>query len=76
MAVTATVVALVLYLTGHLQVWHLYVAAAMQGIGSAFQWPAYSAAISQMMPREHYARASGLMSLADSGSIIVAPILA
>ncbi|MHB8107373.1 MAG: MFS transporter [Candidatus Cryosericum sp.] len=76
LAVTATAVALVLYLTGHLQIWHLYVAAAMQGIGSAFQWPAYSAAITQMMPKEHYARAGGLMSLADSGSTIVAPILA
>jgi len=76
LAVTATIAALVLYLSGHLQIWHLYVAASMQGIGSAFQWPAYSAAISQMMPKEHYARASGLMSLADSGSYIVAPILA
>lgn len=76
LAVTATIAALVLYLSGHLQIWHLYVAASMQGLGSAFQWPAYSAAISQMMPKEHYARASGLMSLADSGSIIVAPILA
>lgn len=75
-AVAATVAVLVLYLTGHLQIWHLYVASAMQGIGSAFQWPAYSAAISQMMPKEHYARASGLMALADSGSYIVAPILA
>jgi DHA3 family macrolide efflux protein-like MFS transporter len=76
LAVTATMAALVLYLSGHLQIWHLYVAASVQGIGSAFQWPAYSAAISQMMPKEHYARASGLMSLADSGSIIIAPILA
>ncbi|MCX6063921.1 MAG: MFS transporter [Caldiserica bacterium] len=76
LAVTATIAALVLYLSGHLQIWHLYVAASVQGIGSAFQWPAYSAAISQMMPKEHYARASGLMSLADFGSIIVAPILA
>ncbi len=76
LAVAATIAALLLYLSGHLQIWHLYVASAMQGIGSAFQWPAYSAAISQMMPKEHYARASGLMSLADSGSYIVAPILA
>ncbi|MCX6085088.1 MAG: MFS transporter [Caldiserica bacterium] len=76
LAVTATIAALVLYLSGHLQIWHLYVAASMQGLGSAFQWPACSAAISQMMPKQHYARASGLMSLADSGSIIVAPILA
>jgi DHA3 family macrolide efflux protein-like MFS transporter len=36
-AVTATATALILYLTGHLQIWHLYVAAAMQGVGSAFQ---------------------------------------
>ncbi|MHB8071479.1 MAG: MFS transporter [Candidatus Cryosericum sp.] len=76
LAVTATAVALALYVTGHLQIWHLYVAASMQGVGSAFQWPAYSAAITQMMPKEHYARAGGLMSLADSGSLIIAPILA
>jgi predicted MFS family arabinose efflux permease len=76
LSVTATAVALVLYLTGHLQIWHLYVASALQGIGGAFQWPAYSAAITQMMPKEHYARAGGLMSLADSGSLIVAPVLA
>lgn len=75
-AVAATIAALALYLSGHLQIWHLYVAASLQGLGSAFQWPAYSAAISQMMPKEHYARASGLMSLADSGSLIIAPILA
>src|SRR5450759_2153697 len=75
-AVAATIAALALYLSGHLQIWHLYVAASLQGLGSAFQWPAYSAAISQMMPKEHYARASGLMSLADSGSLVIAPILA
>ncbi len=76
LSVTATAVALVLYLTGRLQIWHLYVASALQGIGGAFQWPAYSAAITQMMPKEQYARAGGLMSLADSGSLIIAPILA
>lgn len=76
LAVTATIAALILYVTGNLQIWHLYVVAAMQGIGSAFQWPAYSAAITQMLPKEQYARASGLLSLADSGSLIIAPILA
>jgi len=76
LSATATAVALVLYMTGHLQIWHLYVAASMQGIGSAFQWPAYSAAITQMMPKQQYARASGLMSLAESGSLIIAPVLA
>lgn len=76
LGVTATIAALVLYLSGHLQIWHLYVIALLEGVGFAFQWPAYSAAITQMMPKEHYARASGLMSLADNGSMIIAPVLA
>lgn len=65
-----------LYASGHLQIWHLYVAAFVIGAFQAFQWPAYSAAISTMIPKEHYARASGMMSLAESGSQIGAPILA
>jgi MFS family permease len=72
----ATVGVLILYLTGHLQIWHLYVANAVMGLFQAFQWPAYSAAISVMLPKEHYGRANGMMSLAESGSGIFAPLLA
>jgi MFS family permease len=72
----ATIGILVLYLTGHLQIWHLYVANAVMGLFQAFQWPAYSAAITVMMPKEQYGRANGMMSLAESGSGIFAPLLA
>nr|MBI2905855.1 MFS transporter [Chloroflexota bacterium] len=72
----ASVAIFLLYLSGHLQVWHLWAAGAFAGAFAAFQWPAYSAAISTMIPKEHYARASGMMSLADSGSGILAPALA
>ena len=72
----ATVGVLILYLTGHLQIWHLYIANAVMGLFQAFQWPAYSAAISVMLPKEHYGRANGMMSLAESGSGIFAPLLA
>jgi MFS family permease len=41
-----------------------------------FQWPAYSAAISMMVPKTQYQRASGMISMAESGSGIAAPILA
>ena len=44
----ATVSILVLQAFGVLQVWHLYAAAIVQGLGTAFQWPAYSAAISTL----------------------------
>ena len=75
-AVTATFAILVLQATGHLQFWHLYVANVLYGLGNTFQWPAYSAAISTMVPKEQYGRANGLMSLLEAGPGVLAPILA
>jgi DHA3 family macrolide efflux protein-like MFS transporter len=75
-AVTATLAILILQATGRLQFWHLYVAVVVQGLGSSFQWPAYLAAISLMVPKEQYGRANGMMSLIDSGPGVFAPILA
>ena len=75
-AVLPTVGLLILSATGQLQVWHFYVAAAFQGIGNTFQWPAYSAAITTMVPKEQLGRANGMMSLLDAGPGVLAPILA
>lgn len=72
----ATVVILVLQAFGVLEVWHLYAAAIFQGLGNAFQWPAYSAVISTMIPKEKYGRANGLMSLVEIGPGVLAPMLA
>ena len=71
-----TVIMLVLYATGHLQIWHLCAVGVLSGTFQAFQWPAYQAAISTMMPKDNYGRAAGMMSLAQSGSGILAPIIA
>lgn len=71
-----TIVVLLLFATGLLQVWHLYISAAVSGVFQTFQWPAYSAAISVMLPKKQYARANGMISLAESGSGIFAPALA
>jgi len=72
----ATVALLVLKLLGGLQIWHLYIVMLFQGLGNAFQTPAYMATISSMLPKEHYGRANGMMSLIDSGPGILAPLLA
>ncbi len=72
----ATVAVFLLHTAGALQVWHLYIAALVAGTTQTFQWPAYSAAITVMIPKKHYGRASGLNQLADSASGIFAPILA
>ncbi len=72
----ATIVILALYATDHLQIWHLYVAGAFEGAFQSFQFPAYSAAVTMMVPKEQYARASGMLSLAQSASGVFAPMLA
>jgi len=76
MAVFSTLGIFILYASGHLEYWHLYVAAAVNGLGNTFQWPAYSAAISTMIPKEQYGRANGLMSLLEAGPGVLAPMLA
>lgn len=71
-----TILLLILYATGHLQIWHLCVITAFEGAFGAFQFPAYSAAISLIIPKEQYGRASGMLSLAHSASGILAPVAA
>jgi predicted MFS family arabinose efflux permease len=75
-AVLSTTAILILYVSGHLEFWHLYIAAAINGLGNTFQWPAYSSAISTMVPKEQFGRANGLMSLIDAGPGVLAPVLA
>jgi DHA3 family macrolide efflux protein-like MFS transporter len=75
-AVTSTLVVLLLYSSGLLEVWHLYITGAVTGFFSAFQFPAYSATVTLMVSKEQYGRASGLLSIAEFGSSIVSPIIA
>lgn len=75
-AIIATGGIFILYALGMLEFWHLYIAAVLNGIGNTFQWPAYSAAISTMIPKEQLGRANGLMSLMEAGPGVVAPLLA
>jgi MFS transporter, DHA3 family, macrolide efflux protein len=75
-AFSATVAILALHASARLQIWHLYGAAAVMGLGNTFQWPAYSAAISTMLPKDQYSRANGMMSLIESGPSVLAPMLA
>lgn len=75
-AAVATLMLLVMLSVDRLEIWHLYLAGAIGGAFSAFQWPAYSAAISTMVRKEDYGRANGMISLAESAAGIGAPILA
>ncbi|ASC72645.1 Macrolide efflux protein A [Halomicronema hongdechloris C2206] len=72
----STVALLALFLTDNLQIWHLYVSGAVNGLFGYLQGLAHSASISLIVPAQHYARASAFESLQMSGSYVVAPALA
>jgi DHA3 family macrolide efflux protein-like MFS transporter len=72
----STVAIFLLFISGYLEVWHMYIASFINGTFQSFQWPAYSAAITTMVPKEQYGRANGMVALAGPVSNIFAPILA
>ena len=72
----STLVILFLLLTQQLEIWHLYVSALFNGLFSYVQELAYSASMSMIVPKQHYARATAMESyITYSGSEILAPVL-
>ena len=69
-------VILILYSFNSLEIWHLYILAMISGTFQTFQWPAYSSAISVMIPKDQFTRSSAMIALAEWGSGIWAPVLA
>ena len=72
----ATTGMLVLFVSGQMEVWHVYILVAFAGMFQAFQFPAFSAATTLMVKKKHYARASSMVMMAQALSMIIAPILA
>ena len=75
-AVLSSVIVFILFVTGRLEIWHIYATTAFASAFQAFQWPAYSASVTLMVPKDHYSRASGFISMVESASNIVGPMLA
>lgn len=71
-----TVGLLLLYSMGGLQIWHLYITGAVAGTFAAFHFPAYSAAVTMMIHKKHYARAQSMLGMAEFMAGIFAPIVA
>jgi MFS transporter, DHA3 family, macrolide efflux protein len=65
----------ILLFTGRLEVWHVYIAVAFSSAFGSLQWPAYHAAVPQIVPKEHLVRANGLSQLADALKMLIPPIL-
>ncbi len=59
-----------------LQIWHIYIAAALNAILASFQWPAFVAAITMIVPRSQFGRVNGMLQFGQAGTTIAAPAIA
>jgi MFS transporter, DHA3 family, macrolide efflux protein len=69
------IIALLLWL-GQLQIWQIYFVVAISSMFSAFQWPAYAAVTTLLVPKQHLGRANGMVQFAEAVSRLIAPALA
>lgn len=71
-----TLVVVYLVFTDSLQIWNIYLVALAGSLFAAFQEPAYTASVTMLVPKKDLARAGGLMQIAQSMEMLVAPLLA
>jgi DHA3 family macrolide efflux protein-like MFS transporter len=71
----ATVGLALLFWSGDIQIWHVYVLMFIRSLAGAFHWPAMQASTSLMVPKEHLPRIQGLNQMLQGGmSILAAPL--
>ncbi|MEC4819968.1 MAG: MFS transporter [Scytonema sp. PMC 1069.18] len=64
-----------LFVTGHLQLWHIYLVRSINSICRACQLPAYTTAITLLIPKKQLARINGLIQLGSSIAQMTSPLL-
>lgn len=71
----ATAVLALLFWSGQIQVWHVFVVLFVRSLAGAFHWPAMQASTTLMVPAEHLARIQGLnQTLNGALNIVSAPL--
>ncbi len=75
-AAACTVAVLVLMRTGMLQIWHLYVLNALNGLMNTVQQPAGDVAVTLLTPKKYFQQASAVRSFTGSVVNILTPVIA
>ncbi len=66
---------IVLYMLGHMEVWHIYVVMFWRSALGAFHWTAMQASTSLMVPHAQLSRVAGLNQMLQGAMGIIAPPL-
>ena len=70
-----TALLVVLFATGRVAVWHIYLVMFLRSLGGAFHHPAMAASTSLMVPDEHLARVAGMNQMLQGVITVLAPPL-
>ncbi len=68
-----TVALIVLFLTGNIQTWHIYLAMVARAIGQSFHFPAMQASIPMIVPEKQLSRAAGLNQMLQGAVNVAGP---
>lgn len=75
-AALCTLLLVLLLVSGQLEIWHIYLATGVTSLFLALHWPAYSAAVTMLIPKTQWARANGLIQFSQATARIVSPMVA
>jgi MFS family permease len=75
-AALCTLTIYILLSRGALEIWHIYLILTISAIFAAFQWPAYGAAVSLLVPKKQLGRANGMVQIGEGIAQIIAPVTA
>ena len=70
-----TLALLIVYLTGYLEVWHVYVAMFVRSAAGAFHGPTMMASTTLLVPSKHLTRVSGLNQTLEGITRLASPAL-
>ena len=76
LAALCTVTVMLLARAGALQVWHLYLLNALNGLMNTVQQPAAEVTVTLLTPQKHYQQASAVHSFLNSVNNLLTPVLA
>lgn len=72
----ATMLISILFVSGNLLPFHIYVLTAINASASAMQGPAFGASVTQIVPKAQFGRANGMLQLGEGIGQVIAPALA
>jgi MFS transporter, DHA3 family, macrolide efflux protein len=71
-----TLAVVLLLFANRLEIWHIYLITAIGAALNTFQWPAYSAATTLLVPKDKLGRAGGMVQIGEAISQLISPAVA